>query len=290
MNPQVPAHQAQNYSYCADQLHEHDWENWLNCLFAPSEFRAHLHALFAFSAEIKRIPFLVSEPQLGEIRLQYWRDVLSPHSQSADRNGQGHPLAEALLATIAAYDLPVQPLLDLIDAHVFDLYQDPMPSMRDLEGYCGETIGAPLRLASMVLAAGENPGGADCIGHACVSIGLVHIMHTIAIHAARSQIYLPKDILIKHSVDPNSLIRQQMSASLQQALREIADLARHHSQKALADLGSLKPQARSVILGLALIEPSLTVMQRKGWNPFQGAWLLPGWKRQWHVWRMSLKL
>ena len=32
--------------------------------------------------------------------------------------------------------------VDLIDARIFDLYDDPMPSLNDLEGYCGETSSA----------------------------------------------------------------------------------------------------------------------------------------------------
>ena len=32
-----------------------------------------------------------------------------------------------------------KPFVDLVDARVFDLYDDPMPSLNDLEGYCGET-------------------------------------------------------------------------------------------------------------------------------------------------------
>ena len=39
------------------------------------------------------------------------------------------------------------PLTALIDARIFDLYDDPMPSLRDLEGYAGETVGAVIRLS-----------------------------------------------------------------------------------------------------------------------------------------------
>jgi len=283
----------QDYAYCAEQLYQHDWDSWLSCLFAPAAVRSHLHALFAFSSEIKRIPLIVSEPGLGEIRLQWWRDALFPAPASIspfETGGQGHPLANAVLETIKTYQLPLQPFQDLIEAHVFDLYQDPMQSMSDLEGYYGETIASVLRLASLILAQGQDPGGADCVGHAGVALGLIDLLQSLSRHAARGQIYLPKDVIIKHQLDPQSLLKQQMCPALERALREICDLARQHRTAALSNLGSLQPAARSVLLGLARVEPFLARFERRGCNPFEGPVTVPAWKRQWHVFRMSLNL
>ena len=56
----------------------------LRDLFAPAALRADLFALYGFAAEIARIPDQVSEPTLGEIRLQWWRDALQA---AAERGG-----------------------------------------------------------------------------------------------------------------------------------------------------------------------------------------------------------
>ncbi len=65
-------------------------------------------------------------------------------------------MASALLVTIAENNLPVKPLLDLIEARTFDLYDDVMPDWDTLEGYCGETQSVLVRLASIILAYGRT--------------------------------------------------------------------------------------------------------------------------------------
>ena len=50
-----------------------------------------------------------------------------------------------------------KPFDDYLEARIFDLYDDPMPTRADLEGYCGETASALIQLAAMVL---DPRGGA----------------------------------------------------------------------------------------------------------------------------------
>src|SRR5690606_22468611 len=147
-------------------LRDSDRDRYLACLLAPPEHRAALSALYAFHAEIARIRDLVREPLPGEIRLQWWRDVLDDQSGAS---GRGHPVAEALLAAITAHDLPIPVLQDMIDARVFDLYDDPMESRSSLEGYAGETASALIQLASLVLDPERAPQSAIAAGHGGVA-------------------------------------------------------------------------------------------------------------------------
>ncbi len=43
----------------------------------------------------------------------------------------------------------------MIDARIFDLYDDPMETRTSLEGYAGETASALIQLASLVLSPEE---------------------------------------------------------------------------------------------------------------------------------------
>src|SRR5688572_12261851 len=121
------------YEAAQATVRERDRDRFLSDLFAPAEVRKHLFALHAFNAEIVRIPSLVSDPTLGEIRQERWREAIQ------GRGGEGSPVAEAIVATIATCSLPVSALLALIDARTFDLYNDPMPTFHAFEGYAGET-------------------------------------------------------------------------------------------------------------------------------------------------------
>src|SRR5205823_6298572 len=137
-------------AYCADIVRTGDRDRYLADLFAPAEARPHLFALHAFNSEVARIRGGVSEPALGEIRLQWWHDAL--HGDAA-----GHPVASALHVAITKFSVPHGTFDDLLEAGRFDLYDDPMPSVNDLEGYAGETSSALMQLAAIILAGGEDP-------------------------------------------------------------------------------------------------------------------------------------
>ena len=205
----APARLPEAYAHCAALVREQDQDRYIAGLYAPEDRRAALFALYAFSLEIARVRALVSEPLPGEVRLQWWRDVLEgePAGES-----QAHPVAAALLDTVKRYRLPIAPLTALIDARIFDIYDDPMPSLRDLEGYAGETASALFRLASIILAGGRDPGGATACGHAGVAYALTGLMRAFPWHAAEGQVYLPADILTRNGVTRDDIVRGRSRA------------------------------------------------------------------------------
>ena len=73
---------------------------------------------------------MAREPLAGEIRLQWWSEVVAGgRGEEAGAN----PVAAALLMAMERHGLSADALSDLIDAHRFDLYDDPMASIADLE-------------------------------------------------------------------------------------------------------------------------------------------------------------
>ena len=148
----------------------HDRDRYLSTFFAPDGRRAHLLALYAFNAEVVRIRDLVSDPGIGLIRLQWWRDTLESGA------GQGHPVAEALLSTIRACGLPVQALSDLLAAREFDLYQDRMPGLTELEAWLGETHSRLIMMAAMILDRDAAAKASDAAGLAGVAQGLALVL------------------------------------------------------------------------------------------------------------------
>src|SRR5258706_14843804 len=114
--------------HCEAFLRDGAKDGFLPTLFAPPKYRRALYALYAFNLELARVRELAREPMPGEIRLQWWRDILG-----GERTGEAGPLASALLATVARYRLPVDVFLAMIEARSFDLYDDPMGSLAALE-------------------------------------------------------------------------------------------------------------------------------------------------------------
>ena len=65
-----------DFDHAAEIVRQYDKDRYLSALLAPGQYRPGLMALYAFNSEIARIRELVSEPLPGEVRLQWWRDLL----------------------------------------------------------------------------------------------------------------------------------------------------------------------------------------------------------------------
>ncbi len=57
-------------------VRRHDRDRYQTALFAPSDRREALFALYAFNYEVARVRESVTQPMLGRIRLQWWREVV----------------------------------------------------------------------------------------------------------------------------------------------------------------------------------------------------------------------
>src|ERR1044072_4740080 len=107
---------ADSFDHCEELVRSGDKDRFLATLFAPQKYRRALYALYAFNLEVARTRELAREPMPGEIRLQWWRDVL------AGGGVEGNPIATALREVVVRYRLPPRLLETLIDARAFDLY------------------------------------------------------------------------------------------------------------------------------------------------------------------------
>ena len=104
--------------HCATLVREADRDRYLATLFAPADKRAALFALYAFNIEIARVRDVAREPMPGEIRLQWWREVLEGQR---DGEGAAHPVASALLDGLRRHGIKPDRLTGIVDAHGFDL-------------------------------------------------------------------------------------------------------------------------------------------------------------------------
>jgi phytoene synthase len=272
------------YAHCERALKDGDRDRWLACLFAPQTLRHHLHAIYAFNLDVARIREIVSDPMPGEIRYQWWRDALEGEGRG---DIAAHPIAAALIDTVARCRLPRVALTNLVDARTFDLYDDPMPGMRQLEGYCGETSSALIRLSALVLGGGRDPGGADAAGHGGVAFAIAGLLRAIPWHAARGQCYVPLEVLTRHGVTRADAISGKSTPGLLAALSELRAVARQRLVAAKADIKSVTSAASSAFLPVALVEPYLRRMEARSYDPFQTHIDLPQWRRQWILWRAA---
>jgi phytoene synthase len=276
-----PDRLAEHYALCGLALRDADRDRWLSCLFAPDAARPHLLALYAFNAEVAHVRDHVSQPMLGEMRLQWWADTLG--GQNGDAPGvQSHPVADALLATIRKFDLPKQAFADLLEARRFDMYDDPAPDMGFLEAYCGETCSSLFQLAGLIL--GPAPD-ADAAGHAGCAYAMTGLLRALPWHVANRQCYLPLDLLARHGLTPQNLFARENSPAVGAALAEMRSVIRDHLDKAGKAVTALPKASREAFRLLALPALYLREMERPGHDPFRPLAEISPWRRQWALWR-----
>lgn len=102
-------------------LREADEDFWLAAQFVPAELRDRLTALFLLRCEIARVPDLVNEPAIGEMRLQWWREAIAAVPQGHAPKGQP-ALAAAARARLFEH-LPADAFDAAIDARSRLLYE-----------------------------------------------------------------------------------------------------------------------------------------------------------------------
>ncbi|WP_068081620.1 phytoene/squalene synthase family protein [Polycladidibacter stylochi] len=246
--------------YCADLLKQHDWDRYAATLMAPQAMQPPLFALYAFNCEIARIRSFVQEPMPGEIRLQWWVDALQ---------GSGHgdvtanPVAAALLTTIADYRLPLEPLLNLIEARRFDLYNDPMPDLASFEGYCGETCSHLFQLAAMIalkssrLSLEDAPALADLCGHAGVAYAGCGLLKALPYTNSRSQLFIPQSLLQQHQVNQSELFANRFSPQVDALLQVMIGIITKHDALAREAARLAPKQIYPVFAGLGLVKHQL---------------------------------
>lgn len=267
-----------------DEIRESDRTRYLTLLFAREEMREDLATLYAFWGELSRIPALVSEPIPGEIRLQWWREVLEGQRQE---EAAQNPLAVAVLRLIKRYSLPLQPFFAVLEARGFDLYHDPIETIAQMEGYAGQSQSALFQLSALILNEGRSADTADLAGYGGVALTLANFLAHAPYTLSKGQTYLPLEILENHGVTPASLHAGKPSDGADAMVRALCDLALDYLTRARDAGKTLPPQLLPAFLELALTEPLIKKLRKKGVGALISPVRLSPFGEQWHIWRAA---
>ncbi|HEY5131427.1 MAG TPA: phytoene/squalene synthase family protein [Bradyrhizobium sp.] len=269
--------------FCAELVRSHDFARYASTLFVPAAQRRALLALYAFNVEISRVREQVSQPLPGEMRLQWWTDMLA----GAGHGGvEGNPVAAELMLAIGNGRLPVERLSRLIDEHQFDLYNDPMPMLAALEGYINDTSSALFSLGAGI--AGWQSSEIDHLArHAGLAQGIAQVIAALPLDASRRQLLVPLQLLEQHGSGMEEVFAGKQTAKMRAALDQLIGEARGHLKTALTLLASVPPEVRPVFLPLALTDRDLERMSRADTDPFAPR-VASRLRTLWTLWRARL--
>ncbi len=244
-------------SPCAEQVRRHDPDRYLCTLFAPAARREALFALYAFNDEIARTREQVSEPMLGMIRLQWWREAVAA---IYDGKPPKHDVAEALAAVVAAGGLEHAEIDRLIDSRERDLDDEPPADLAALEDYAEATAATLVRLAVGVLGGGA--GAREAARHVGIAWALTGLLRAVPFHASAGRLYLPADLLAAAGITRGEVLSGRPPAGLSVVANQVADVARVHLDAARVLRGEVQRDALAALLPATLAARDLARLAR----------------------------
>jgi 15-cis-phytoene synthase len=206
----------------------HNRDRYTATLFAPENKRSDLFTLYAFDAEVSRIRAVISDPLPGEIRLQWWREVIN-----GERAGEasGNALASGIRDVMLRHALPLPTFEAYFDAKIFEFYHDPFPDTVSLEAWCGETSSAIIQMAALILDKDAAKQCADASGHGGVALGIAQIVAHLPRARAQGQCFLPRDLLKACGLEPEDFIKPEHKPAIKNATDAFCALGISHFDK-----------------------------------------------------------
>lgn len=206
----------QNFSYCAQQVREHDPDRFLLSMVMNATRREALWALFAFNHEIAKTREIVTETQLGLIRLQWWREALQEIYKG--KPVREHEVLTALARAIADYELPQDDFEALLYAREFDLEDRRPASLEGLANYADFTT-TPLH--RLVLRVVGEPCDDAALADLSAGYAMTGLLRAVPYHCAQRRCYLPEDMMAEADIRMDHFFDYKAAEALKSIVREI---------------------------------------------------------------------
>ena len=217
------------------QLKQVDPDRCRAAVLGPARERESLLLLYGFHYELAKVPELVSEPMIGQIRYQWWRDALAEIYEA--RPVRTHEIATPLATLLNEAGVPRFWCDRLIDARERDLDPTPFSNLSEAKDYCRQSSGTLMQIAVKILCEQPNEAVLD-LGEAWGLTGL-----------ARSYGYYDKGMLSQISFE------------------QICEEAERQYQNARAGLGDVQSHAFPALAYGALIPKYLKKLTHAGHDP-----------------------
>lgn len=250
---------------------------YVAALLAPSSQREDLIALAAFWGETGRVALTVHDATLGEIRLQWWSDVLAADEAASN---SGHPVADALKRAMAQRRIDGGWLQQLLEARRHELYPLPFVDEGAFDDYLAACDGSMFRLLAEVRGM-ENDHATDRLcAMAARASGRVRVALDLPHFAAMGRLPLWPDQGDKAPAADDAAMQREMAGAMLALLTSEA-------RKALAQMRNFASQAPAraidAVLPVALMEPYLRALETKARDPLRDIATIAPLNRVWRL-------
>ncbi len=136
-----------------ETLKQADPDRYRAALMADAKRRDDLLILYAFHYELSKVPDVTSEPMLGQIRYEWWREAIDEIYSGGEV--RRHEISTPLTELLRRADVPRFWMDRLIDGRARDLDPQAFADMDEAKSYARQTSGQLMQIA--VKVAGGEP-------------------------------------------------------------------------------------------------------------------------------------
>ncbi len=261
------------FSYCDNIVKTSDEDRYLGALFAPQDKRDALMAIYAFNVEVGKIRESVSEPMLGHIRLQWWREAIDSIYEGVPRK---HEVVLALADTIKTFTLARDHFETYLNAREKDLEEDPFENLNALLAYIDGTAGKIFQLASYILSpAGEGHLTHEMIIAPARAWALVGLIRAMPFALQKHWLFLPKDMQAKHGITATHLYADHAQEGLRAAMTDIIKVAESELNTMRDMRATYSADVYPALLSLKLVPRYIREIMRDSYDPLKTQIAIP---------------
>ena len=261
-----PVPPTDSTSYIADLVRREDRDRYLTALFAPPIERQALLDLYAFNIEVARIRDATSEPLIGQMKLEWWRDIVATIYAGRDVP-KGNPIVEGLQKTINSHHLSRAHFDEFLAHRAEDLAEDAPKDLLSLESYAEGTSARLTWLALEILEVRDEESFAAA-RHVGIAWALTGIMRAVLFHARNNRIMLPQDLMNERALAGQDALRKKNAAKISEVIAKIGTVARVHLDKAAERQKRVDRKAIPALLPAVLADQYLKGSAKWGYDVF----------------------
>jgi phytoene synthase len=215
--------------YCQDKAARSGSSFYYSFLFLPPERRRAITALYAFCREVDDVVDECADTEVARTKLAWWRgEIAATFAGSAQ-----HPVAQALIPVVRAFNLPQGHFQDIIDGMEMDLRYNRYPDFATLQSYCYRVAGVVGLMAAEIFGY-RDPATLQYAENLGTAFQLTNIIRDVGEDARRSRVYLPLDELGRFGISATDIVHLNDSEALRRLIEYQIDRAEQFYEQAFA--------------------------------------------------------
>jgi phytoene synthase len=270
--------------YCQNKAARSGSSFYYSFLFLPPERRRAITALYAYCREVDDVVDECSDPEIARTKLAWWRgEIAATFAGSAQ-----HPVAQALVPVVRAFNLPRHRFEDIIDGMEMDLRYNRYPDFATLQSYCYRVAGVVGLMAAEIFGY-RDPATLRYAENLGTAFQLTNIIRDVGEDARRGRVYLPLDELARFNVSAAHLIHLQDSEALRRLIKFQIERAEEYYRLAFCFLPEQDRKAqRPGLVMAAIYRKVLEEIRTGGCRVLDRRTSLTPIRKLWIAWRTWL--